>query len=151
VEARSASPGTLPRVGSGWSVPVTTQFKARGCGFIVLMSGLAMPVSAALVWLVFFTLEYVFDVDVSLDWAFGTIMLASLSAGPTVAWLLSRSPSSRVNGAAKRRTTRPTLEGKPDRHSIRRFIERASVLFGSLGPGPPLALLRPARNSRLQR
>jgi hypothetical protein len=59
-----------------------------GCGLILLLGGLAMPLVSFLVWGIMFIFNVVFDVPISLDWAFGIIILSGLSAGPAVAWLV---------------------------------------------------------------
>jgi hypothetical protein len=62
--------------------------EGMGCGLILLVAALAMPLTAFLVWGVMFVLNVLFDIPISLDWAFGIIILSGLLAGPAVAWLL---------------------------------------------------------------
>lgn len=56
----------------------------RGWGFVLLMGGLAMPIVAVLTWALLLLLNVVFGVSISLDWAFGSVMLAGFLAGPAV-------------------------------------------------------------------
>jgi len=68
-----------------------TRHVERGWGFCLLMGGLAMPAAAVLTWAFLLLLNVVFSVPISLDWAFGIVMLAGLLAGPAVvAWLAWR-------------------------------------------------------------
>lgn len=63
----------------------------RGWGFCLLMGGLAVPAAAVLTWALLLLLNVVFGVPISLDWAFGIVILAGLLAGPAVvAWLVRR-------------------------------------------------------------
>lgn len=67
---------------------MATENQGRGCWFVLLMGALAVPVGAFLAWSVFFVLDSVFGVDISLDTAFGVIGLTGLASGPAVVALL---------------------------------------------------------------